>query len=476
MQKHDESGAISIAEALIVLTIGIVGITLWAQGRLNDMEIDSAKAAGRAIAAYSRAASAWIAENPPAASGDFDITSLQDCGDPDGVRYLSCGFDAQSPVKLAFNSAGERVNFGNLGIEVSVTGTGASGTIDFGVIRSGNDNNNDDLPDSRPDLAAIALDTASEETGAGVLDFFELKFVREDIDGVKFDQTDADFDQSEIDNLARLEAHVGARLNDVPFLRLDGTNEMSGGVRFDNGMTLSKNGNGLSFAGPGDVEVATTTGTLVASGKLKAPDLESDSAQFDSLTVDPVNGVMGDGFNKFDQSSDILRIDGEILSLASRVSANETTISRHAAEITRLDSAITDNKNNIDTNQAKIGTNATKIDDNSSRIQSLENNAPSTSTICTPSMEDRISALRAAGYGTYYDSRTANGNCSYGTNCSGVDRCGDTVRGTIRRGPAWSGNPVSYSFSTSSSSSCTTYSLYFYGGCRCRLPSPSGCR
>ena len=476
MQNQNETGAITIAETLIVLVIGIIGITLWAQGRLNELEIDGAKAAGRAIAAYSRAASTWIAENPPTTNGSFNITSLQDCDDESGTRYLSCNYSTETPIKMAFDSTGNRLNFGDLEIEVSVNSSGATGTIDFGVFRSGNDRNNDDLPDSRPDLAAIALETASEETGAGVLDFFELNFVRTNVDGVVFDENDVNFDQAEIDNLARLEAHIGASLNDVPFLRLDGTNEMSGEVRFENGMKLSMDGSGLSFDGPGDVEVETTTGTLVVSSKLETPVIESDSAEFDSLTVDEADGVKGVGFNKFDQAADIVRIDGTILNLTSRVSANELTISNHAAELTRLEDLVNTNQTDIEANQVNVALNSGTIDDHSRRIRSLEDEDSPSYPLCTPSRQEKISELRAAGYGFYYDWGTSNGNCSVGANCTGVDRCGDTVRGTIRRSNPWGSNPVSYKARNSSDLQCTSYSINFYGSCGCSLPNPGGCK
>jgi len=476
VQIHTESGAITIAETLIVLVIGIIGLTLWAQGRLNELEMDSARAAGRAIATYSRAASAWIAENPPATSNSFNITSLQDCDDENGARYLSCSFGAKTPIKLAFDSTGKRVNFGNLKIEVSVTNSGTTGTIDFGVFRSGNDRNNDNLPDSRPDLAAVALETASKETGAGVLNFFELNFVRESVDGVEFDENEVSFNQTEVDNLARLEAHVGASLKSVPFLRLDGTNEMTDGVRFENGMRLTMDGSGLSFDGPGDVEVATTTGTLVVSTKLETPTLESDSAEFDSLTVDNANGVNGNGFDRFDQVADIVRIDGTILTLTSRITANESTISNHATELMRLDSAVASSQTNIESNRVNIALNSGTITDNSERIQSLEDEDSSRYPLCTPSKQETITQLSAAGFGIYYDNQTLSGNCSTGANCTGVDRCGDTVRGTITMTNAWRNNPVSYVARNSSNLQCASYSMNFYSRCSCVVPNPGGCK
>ena len=61
--RYSEKGAITIAETLIVLSIGLVLLTVWAQGKLSEYQNSNAANAGRAIAAYSRAASVWLAEN-----------------------------------------------------------------------------------------------------------------------------------------------------------------------------------------------------------------------------------------------------------------------------------------------------------------------------------------------------------------------------------------------------------------------------
>ena len=477
MQNSTESGAITIAETLIALAIGMIALTIWAQGRLNELEINSAKAAGQAIAAYSRAASSWLANNPPAKNGSFDISNLQQCDDDNGSRYLSCSYNTQTPIKFAFGSDGKRLKFGDVEIDVVVAKSGASGTIDFGVFRSGSDRNSDGLPDSRPDLAAIALESASETTGAGVLSFFEIGFARESPDGVIFDEDDSAFNQSAIDDLARLQATIGANVKDVPFLRVDGTNEMTGEIKFDNGMQVAMNGTGLSFEGPGNVEVQTTTGTLVVSDKLQTSSLESDSAEIDSLTVDPKDGVKGSGFDRLDQSDDITRIDGEILGLTTRVTANEKSISDHTAEINRLDGEVEDNSELIDSNNESITDNNTNITDNTRRIAALESTDSSPNhPLCTPSKQEKIGKLSQSGYPYYNDSHTNTRNCNAGVSCRAVDRCGDTVNGRISFSIAWGKNPVSYSGRDPSTLKCATYSMNFYRRCGCVVPDPSGCR
>ena len=371
---ESEKGAITIAETLIVLSIGLVLLTVWAQGKLSEYQNSNAANAGRAIAAYSRAASVWLAENPPAIDGIFTLSVLQDCADPAGVRYLSCTFDAQTPVTYARNDFGERVNFGNLTIDVDITAAGATGVIDFGVFRSGDDENEDGLPDSRPDLASIAFQTATEETGAGVLEFFEMRFVRESPLGLQFDPDAAGFDQAAVDDLSRLQARVGALAGDAPFLRLDGANEMSAGISFNNGMQVNMDGVGLEFQGPGDVGVSTATGTLVVAqniqtAALQTAELQSDSAVIDELTVEPLTGVKGAGFERLNQAPDVIRIDDDVIRLTSRVQTNETDISTNRqniadndAEITRLTGEVNDNETAINTNQRSISANRNSID------------------------------------------------------------------------------------------------------------------
>ena len=383
--RPSEKGAITVAETLIALAIGLVVLTIWAQAKLSELETANAGNAGRAIAAYSRAASVWLAENPPAADGIFTISDLQDCTDPAGARFLSCTFDAQTPIAYAQNDAGDPVNYGNLQIDVEITPAGATGVIDFGVFRSGDDENEDDLPDSRPDLASIAFQTAAEETGAGVLGFFEMMFARESPLGVQFDPDEADFDQVAIDDLSRLQSRVGAQAGDVPFLRLDGANQMAAGITFNNGMQVNMDGGGLAFQGPGDVGVQTDTGTLVVAQNIQTVALQSDSAVIDALTVEPADGVQGSGFDRFNQAPDVVRIDGDVIRLTTRVEVNESGIGTNAEEITRLTGEVNDNLLNIETNQQNIEDQGTLLGEHDLAISALESAPPTESApVCAP--------------------------------------------------------------------------------------------
>ena len=495
--RYSEKGVITIVETLIVLSIGLIALAVWAQAKLSEFQTANAANAGRAIAAYSRAASVWLAENPPAADGTFTISDLQDCADPAGARFLSCTFGTQTPIAYARNDAGEPVNYGNLDIDVVITPAGATGVIDFGVFRSGGDENEDGLPDSRPDLASIAFQTATEETGAGVLEFFEMMFARESPLGVQFDPTEADFDQAAIDDLSRLQARVGAQAGDAPFLRLDGANQMTAGISFDNGMQVNMDGGGLAFQGPGDVGVRTATGTLVVTQKIQTAALESDSAVFDELTVEPVTGVQGAGFERFNQAPDVVRIDGDVIRLAARVTDNKTDINtnrqntaRNAVEITRLTGEVNTNETDIasnrrntarnaagitrltgevNANEAAIATNRRDIASQDGRL-TRQGNAiaaligadppPPPPPICSPLFSAVQSTQRGLGYGY---STSCNTFCVYpGTGCEeakeGIYRC---------TGP-YSANPVSYAVRDVNTLNCGTRTANFYASQQCR--------
>ena len=462
--RHSEKGAITIVETLIVLSIGLIALTIWAQAKLSEYQNSNAANAGRAIAAYSRAASTWLAENPPAADGTFTISDLQDCADPAGVRYLSCTFGAQTPVVYARNDTGDPVNYGNLDIDVVITPVGATGIIDFGVFRSGADENEDGLPDSRPDLASIAFQTAAEETGAGVLEFFEMMFARESAVGVQFDPAEADFDQAAIDDLSRLQARVGALAGNAPFLRLDGANDMSAGISFDNGMQVNMDGSGLDFQGPGDVGVSTTTGTLVVAQNIQTAALKSDSAVIDELTVEPLTGVKGAGFERLNQAPDVVRIDDDVIRLTGRVQVNETDINTNRQNITvnetdinRLTGEVNDNETDINTNRQNISSQSGTLGLHGRKISALENKPPPPPPrppppVCSPLLSAVKSTQRGLGY-------------LYSTSCGkGCDACGPNT-GTYTCTD--SSGPVRYQDRNPNTLNCVTRTANFYKSRSC---------
>ena len=465
--RHSEKGAITIVETLIVLSIGLIALTIWAQAKLSEFQTANAANAGRAIAAYSRAASVWLAENPPAADGVFTISDLQDCADLDGARFLSCTFGAQTPIAYARNDVGDPVNYGNLDIDVVITPAGATGIIDFGVFRSGADENEDGLPDSRPDLASVAFQTAAEETGAGVLGFFEMMFALESPVGLQFDPDEADFDQAAIDDLSRLQARVGAQAGDAPFLRLDGANQMSAGIGFDNGMQVNMDGGGLAFQGPGDVEVRTDTGTLVVAQNIQTAALQSGSAVFDELTVEPTAGVQGAGFERFNQAPDVVRIDGDVIRLTTRVEINESGIGTNAAEINRLTGEVNDNLFNIETNRQDIDAHGILLGEHNLAISALESDSPPPPLpVCAPLWSTVNTEIQELGY-RYY---SYCGQSCYLSSCP-------QWTGTYNCAGPYSGNPVTYINRNANTLNCETRHRNFYTSARCRStisPNPCG--
>ena len=467
--RHSEKGAITIVETLIVLSIGLIALTVWAQAKLSEYQNSNAANAGRAIAAYSRAASVWLAENPPAADGTFTISDLQDCTDPDGARFLSCTFGAQTPVVYARNDTGDPVNYGNLDIDVVITPVGATGIIDFGVFRSGDDENEDGLPDSRPDLASIAFQTAAEESGAGVLEFFEMRFVRESPLGLEFDPDEASFDQAAIDDLSRLQARVGAQAGDAPFLRLDGANQMSAGIGFNNGMQVNMDGGGLAFQGPGDVGVRTDTGTLVVAQNIQTAALQSGSAVIDELTVEPIAGVQGAGFERFNQAPDVVRIDGDVIRLSARVEINEAGIGTNFAEINRLTGEVNDNLFNIEINRQNIDDQGALLGEHDRAISALESDSPPPPPppplpVCAPLWSQVNTEIQELGYRYYsYCGQSCNiGGCPQWT-------------GTYNCAGPYSGNPVTYINRNANTLNCETRHRNFYTSAWCRstiFPNP----
>ena len=414
VQDSQENGAITLVETLIVLGIGVTILFVWAQSRLNQLEIENARNAGRAIATFSRAAATWLAQSPPAADGIYTVNNLQDCDDPAGRRFLSCTFGPTTTIPFVRNDTGNPVEFGDLEIAVQITPTGTLGLIDFGVFRSGDDSNNDGLPDSRPDLAAAAFQTATEQTGAGVLDFFELVFAQPDPSAVILDQTDASYDLAAVDDLARLQARVGASTaGDAPFLRIDGGNEMTGGLSFENGMQVNMDATGLVVQGLGNVAVQTDTGNLVVRGQLEAATLDVTSAEFDEINVETPDGVVGTGFERFNQAPDIIRIDGELVRLTDRVSVNKQTLKKHATAIEKNRGDISQNRSDlvhitnkvkfnsdgIETNRRLIDNNAKDILNTIDRVSAIE--------LCTPSR----ASIHAANPGPTSCGNTCEGTC-----------------------------------------------------------------
>ena len=79
-------------------------------------------------------------------------------------------------------------------------------------------------------------------------------------------------------------------------------------------------------------EYVLTTGTLVVAQNIQTAALQSDSAVIDELTVEPLTGVKGAGFERLNQAPDVIRIDDDVIRLTGRVQVNETDISIESPE------------------------------------------------------------------------------------------------------------------------------------------------
>ena len=321
--RRCERGVITIAETLIVIGAGIAILIISTLHRNAELTSETARQTGRVIAAYSRAAAEWLSEAPPTTDGDYGIAELQDCTDPAGPRFLSCNLSPASRIPFAYGPADTPISLNDLVIRVTLGPDGAAGDIDFGVIRSGEDANDDGIPDSRPDLAAIAHLVASEETGAGVSDFFELTFARTDPPGLIFDLNDPAFDQAAIDDLARLQARVGASVN-APFLRTDGSNEMQAGITFVNGVQIVPGTDNLEITGGTGLAVDTA----ITVPNLTATDISATA----TLTVNPAGGVLGAGFDRFDQAQAVTDNTADIASHQTSIATIETNVASNLAK------------------------------------------------------------------------------------------------------------------------------------------------
>ena len=476
--KKKEQGAITIVETLIALSVGIAVLIIWTIQQGDRLEVDGARAAGRDIATFTRAASVWIVEAPPATPGNYGIADMQDCANPAGARFLPCAYGGNTAIRYATNDTGDPVNFANLAIEVTMPPEGPTGTIDFGVFRQGADANEDGLPDSRPDIAAIALQRAREETAPGVFGYFALQFAREDPTGLVTDPGDPAFNLAEVENLARIQAQIGADPT-APFLRVDGSNEMQSGITFVNGVQISMVDDRLDIDSPGGINFETDVNmeNLTATG-IDATTLETQTVTVsDELKVDVADGVTGTGFDRLDQSADIVRIDGDVVRLSqdidinkTAIDSNSTRITSNAADTTALQSDVQRNRNRINTNSTRIGTNSTRIaalgDQTAQNIYNI--NTLSEVLVCSPSYT-QANAAAHAGNPAYQFNRTCA--CNYGeADCAITrNRCagGFAPEGPDHRSGQGTGSSIAFNYETRNSYTlqCTGNTASIYDRC-----------
>ncbi len=397
-------GAITIVETLIAMAVGIAVLIVWAQGQAHKHATDQARQAGRYIAAYSRAASVMLAETPPSVDRKFDVNDLQNCDDIDARQFLPCTFSGITSIPYATKADGTNINFDDLIIDAKVTPDGVTATIDLGIFRAGDDNDNDGLSDSRPDLAAMALNVANEESGAGTLSFYLVEHMRQNLEGLTIDPEDANFDQAKIDELAGLRVFLGASVRDAPFLRLDGSNEMTGGITFVNEMSIEPDGKGLTINGGGDISL--NSGDIISTGNIEANSVEFAMVTVnDILSVDVVNGVQGAGFDRLDQSKDIVRIDGDVLRIGSEINQlsgdvkqNNLNSKQNRKDLVTQSRNTKDNQRNIATNQKDVLNSQRSLASLTARLTKLENKSPSSPPVCSPSRSQIIHQYKGKGY------------------------------------------------------------------------------
>ncbi len=380
-----------MVEALIVISLGIAVFIAWAQLQARENTLDIARDAGRAIATYARAASILLAENPPTADTVLSIADMQDCNDPNARQYLPCSINGETTIPYATDSNGAAVTYSDLRINVTVSPAGAAGTIDFGTFRHGDDLNGDDLPDSRPDLAAIALTEANEGSGAGVLGFYVIEFRRDNPDGLIYDTTHSSFDQSEIDALAGLQARLGSLVGETPFLRLDGSNTMTGAITFNNRMSISPIDDDLVVTGDGDLSIDETN--IVSTGDIQAASVDVASASIsDVLSVVSALGAQGDGFQHLDQQADIVRIDSDIVRIDRNIVRIDNDVRALTGDVRSNSLLLGSVKATADANKEKINSHATELN------ALKEKNGGTSPATCSPSRGTLISEKKKAGY------------------------------------------------------------------------------
>ena len=457
--RDRQKGAVTVVESLIALTIGIAILIVWAQAQGHKVQVENAKHAGRMMAVYAQAASQYLLDNRPTVSRTLTITDLQNCANSKSARqYLACTYGSDTSIPYATNSEGETLTFSNLFIVVDVTPNISIGTIDFGVFRSGNNDDEDTLPKARPDLAAIALQAAKNKFNSETQQFFEFSYKRNEFPELDPDDPNDQINQSELDELASIQANFDLNSNELPFLRVDGSNQMEGAISFSNNMSIKPTDAGLIVEGKGDVEFNNTSVILTAN--LNAQDAEATNfTATDSLTVNSEFGAKGEGFTHLDQRDEVSNLDGEIL--------------RIDQDMTQINSVIEKNSSDIEINTNLIQTNSTAISTNTSNIQTNFNNVtlnaewignlqvqldnleipPSASPVpdCIPTKSDVVVSYAELGFDVNniddYDCRTNSSIC--------YDQ---------DRRPA-SGIAETYQVRDLSTLECSTRSITFYAYC-----------
>ena len=362
-RQSRQAGAITIVEALIVIAAGTLILVTWLTVYNQRIEMRSAHSSGRLVAAYSAAVANWLATAPPAVAGEYDISDLQDCDDETGARFLPCAYRGTQTIAYATDDEGNRVSLDDLSITVTLPPEGPAAVVDFGVWRSGADDDNDSLPDPRPDLAALALQGAQEDSAAGALSYFEIEFARNSPEGLILDTSNPAYSAAEVANLSRLRARVGS-IAEAPFLRVDGSNEMEGSITFVNGVIVRPEGDDLEVETPGEIRFESP----VDVGEMTISSIEVD----DSLEVSAEDGVTGEGFNRLDQADDVERLDGEIATERARITILSDNLDHLQTDMDQVAANLTVLTGDVQDNRTAINANIDTLNDHETRINHLE--------------------------------------------------------------------------------------------------------
>ena len=162
----------------------------------------------------------------------------------------------------------------------------------------------------------------------------------------------------------------------------------------------------------------------------------------------------------------MVRIDGDVIRLTTRVEVNESGIGTNATEITRLTGEVNDNLLNIETNQQNIEDQGTLLGEHDLAISALESAPPTDSApVCAPLFQAVANEMSGLGY-------RYSGSC--GSSCDpDIHNCPEGRDGSYRCSGSSSANPVPYIVRDVNTLNCETRTANFYSSRRCR-PNYSG--
>ena len=322
----------------------------------------------------------------------------------------------------------------------------------------------------------------------GVFGYFALQFAREDLTGLVTDPNDPSFDIAEVENIARIQATVGAHAAASPFLRVDGSNQMQNGITFVNGVQLNMNADRLEIDAPGGIDFETDVrAENLSATDINATTLETYTATVSNeLLVDDPDGVKGTGFDRLDQSADIVRIDGDVVRLSQSIDANTAAIdlnllniASNAADTASLQNDAQGNRDRINANSLLIASNSQNIDDMGEQVGLLRDDLTTLSdvSVCSPTSVVANAAAHADNPGYIYNSGC---DCHWRQSTCSTTRnsCppSEVATGPDSRRGRGTGNSITYNYQTRDSYTlqCTDNTASIYEQCHVTI-TETGC-